>query len=111
GRRPGTCATRLGVDHRPQRPSSDRALAVELSGPVGSQREAGAVFLPPLHGEGGREATGWGGLGDPSAALVLACRPHPSSAFGLSHPPHEGEGEGCAFLWLTAAGSYPFCGP
>src|SRR5690606_35708291 len=66
----------------------------------------GATPLPPRPGEGGREATGWGGLGDTErrvdaggSALDLPCRPHPVSPFRLNHPPRDGEGEGlCPLL-------------
>ena len=42
-----------------------------------------------------------------SGADDLPNRPHPASPFGLSHPPHEGEGEGdVAFGIKEAAGGF-----
>ena len=38
--------------------------------------------LPPRPGEGGREATGWGGLGDAGARLVSPAAPVPTPALG-----------------------------
>src|SRR5690606_30186871 len=48
--------------------------------------------LPPLQGEGGRGAAGWGRLGEADSALRRLARPTRSS-LRVDHPPHEGEGE------------------
>src|SRR5690606_33551108 len=75
------------------RPYDKNQIAKNKLAPEWGDFQTLATPLPPLYGEGGRAATGWGGPGDRGSASEQTCRPHPTSPFGLSHPPHEGEGE------------------
>ena len=43
------------------------------------------ISSPPLHGEGGRAATGWGRLGHSGAFVVTDLNPHPGPPCP-SHP-------------------------
>ncbi len=59
-------------------------------------------MLSPLMGRVVAQRPGGEGMVIRNAALDLRKRPHPASPFGLSLPPHEGEGEASRYSPLAA---------
>src|SRR5690606_41235900 len=101
GRRPGRGAAGRGPGDGAGRPPSGGAPA------VGNRATR---FSPPVGGRVVAQRPGGEGrvirvrrLNSLAAPTRLRLR--------LSHPPHEGEGGGCAFWMRRQRGPYPFTGP